>query len=290
MNPYQEFVGQLAQSVRDGRKLPLGGLPSATVPVQVPVKAEAPRVLIFSPHPDDEVIIGGIALRLRRERGWRVVNVAVTQGSNKARQAGRWAELEQCCRYVGFDLVQTIPGGLEDINVKTRAKQPEAWSRKVDCIRRILVEHAPRMILFPHDDDWNGTHIGTHHLVVDALRALGPEFSTLTVETEFWGAMDTPNLMVELSERDVTDLISALSFHVGEVQRNPYHLRMPAWLMDNVRRGGELVGGQGGAAPDFLFGTLYRLRRWQGGEFRDVLSRGRFVGATEDVGGLGVSE
>ncbi len=290
MNPYQDLVGQLARLMRDGRKLPLGGLPVSTTPASMAVKAEAPRVLIFSPHPDDEVIIGGLALRLRRERGWRAINVAVTQGSNKARQAGRWAELEQCCRFVGFELVQTIPGGLEDINLKTRAKHPEAWSLKVDCIRRILAEHAPRMILLPHDDDWNGTHIGTHHLVVDALRMLGPEFSTLTVETEFWGAMDTPNLMVELSEGDVTDLISALSFHVGEVQRNPYHLRMPAWLMDNVRRGGELVGGQGGAAPDFLFGTLYRLRRWQGGEFQDVLGRGRFVGATEDVGALGLSE
>src|SRR5439155_16282094 len=100
--------------------------------------------------------------------------------------------------------------------------------------------------------------------------------------TEFWGAMDTPNLMVESSEQDVVDLISALSFHVGEVRRNPYHVRMPAWLMDNVRRGGELVGGQGGAAPDFLFGTLYRFRRWHRGQFEQVLPTGRFLAASEN--------
>src|SRR5258708_18696209 len=95
--------------------------------------------------------------------------------------------------------------------------------------------------------------------------------------------MDDPNLMVESSERDVRDLISALSFHVGEVQRNPYHLRLPAWLMDNVRRGSELVGGQGGAAPDFLFGTLYRLRRWRAGTFEPVLKRGRVVSQSGDL-------
>jgi hypothetical protein len=95
--------------------------------------------------------------------------------------------------------------------------------------------------------------------------------------------MDTPNLVVESSEQDVVDLITALSFHVGEVKRNPYHLRMPAWLMDNVRRGGELVGGQGGAAPDFLFGTLYRLRRWTRGRLEAVADKGRFISRSDDL-------
>ena len=102
------------------------------------------------------------------------------------------------------------------------------------------------------------------------------------METEFWGAMDTPNLMVESSENDLVDLLTALSFHVGEVQRNPYHVRMPAWMIDNVRRGGELVGGQGGAAPNFAFATLYRLRRWRNGAFEQVLSKGRFLALTEN--------
>ncbi len=279
MNPYADFVSQAARLIRDGRRLPLGGFPMPACPTPAP---DAPRVLIFSPHPDDEVIVGGLAVRLMREAGWRAVNVAVTQGSSKARQSGRWEELQACCRYIGFELVQTASGGLEKITTAARADDPAGWSRSVQRIARILEEQAPKVILFPHDDDWNGTHIGTHYLVVDALRSLGPEFTTVTVETEFWGAMDTPNLMVELAERDVADMIAALSFHAGEVQRNPYHLSMPAWLMDNVRRGGELVGGQGGAAPEFVFGTLYRLRRWQGGNFQPVQNRGRFVSAADD--------
>jgi hypothetical protein len=151
----------------------------------------------------------------------------------------------------------------------------------VERIAEILAAQQPRVIFFPHDDDWNVTHIGTHHLVVDALKTLGPRFQCVTVETEFWGAMRTPNLMVESSEADVVDLLTALSFHVGEVRRNPYHIRMPAWLVDNVRRGGELVGGQGGAAPDFQFATLYRLRSWREGGFAEVFKGGRFLGVNE---------
>jgi hypothetical protein len=66
---------------------------------------------------------------------------------------------------------------------------------------------------------------------------------------------------------------------VGEVQRNPYHLRQPAWMQDNVRRGGELVGGQGGAVPDFTFATLYRLRGWRAGNWENVYDGGRTLPA-----------
>jgi len=108
-------------------------------------------------------------------------------------------------------------------------------------------------------------------------------FHTMLVETEFWGQMPSPNLMVESSIDDVADMIAALSFHVGEVQRNPYHLRMPAWLQDNVRRGAELVGGQGGAAPDFLFATLYRVRRWKNGQVEEMFSGGKQIGKADSL-------
>ncbi len=47
--------------------------------------------------------------------------------------------------------------------------------------------------------DWNSTHIGTHYLLVDALARQASGFACHVVETEFWGAMATPNLMVESS-------------------------------------------------------------------------------------------
>lgn len=283
MNPYQAFVTDMARLTVEGKRLPLGGfepLPSIELPV------DAPTILIFSPHPDDEVIIGGLPLRLLREAKVRVANVAVTQGSNRQRQAARWRELQDCCRHIGFDLIQTRENGLEHINPEGRDNDPENWDDSVGRIADILAEQQPHAIFFPHDDDWNATHIGTHHLVVEAMRRLGPGYRCLTFETEFWGAMDTPNLMVESSAQEVTDLITALTFHAGEVRRNPYHLRLPGWLMDNVRRGGELVGGQGGAAPDFVFATLYRLRRWNGSDFEKVLDRGRFVSSQDEVAGL----
>jgi len=271
MNPYFDFVSELAKATTKAKTSPLGGFPSCPKPT---VAADAPKVLFFAPHPDDETIAGGLALRLLREAKWNVLNVAVTQGSKKERQAGRLEELKNACAYLGFGLIQTAPNGLEKVTPKTREADKALWSQMVKVIADILSQHQPRVIFFPHERDWNGTHIGVYHLVVDAMRSL-PNFTCYCVETEFWGQNDSPNLMVEYSQQDVADLMTATSFHVGEVQRNPYHILIPAWMMDNVRRGAELVGGQGGAAPTFLFSQLFRLRKWASGKLENIYEGGR---------------
>jgi hypothetical protein len=111
-------------------------------------------------------------------------------------------------------------------------------------------------------------------------------FQCYLVESEFWGAMTDPNLMVEISATDLADMMAATSFHVGEVERNPYHLLLPAWMMDNVRRGGEVACGQGGAAPDFAFAALYRIRKWKGGEAVRFFEGGKKVPSSKNISEL----
>jgi hypothetical protein len=94
--------------------------------------------------------------------------------------------------------------------------------------------------------------------------------------------MASPNVMIESSPSDVADMVAGTSFHVGEVERNPFHLFLPAWMQDNVRRGSELVGGQGEAAPDFQFATLYRVRRWRKGRLEDIFEGGKQISCGDD--------
>jgi LmbE family N-acetylglucosaminyl deacetylase len=253
--------------------------------VQPSIAADAPKALFFAPHPDDETIAGGLALRLLRQGKWNIINVAVTQGSLAERKSERFQELKNACAYLGFGLVQTAPTGLDKVRPATRTQEPALWEKMVNTISKILQEHRPRVIFFPHELDWNGTHIGVYWLVMDALRA-SRELKCYVVETEFWGQMQSPNLMVEYTAADVADLVAATSFHIGEVKRNPYHLLLPAWMQDNVRRGGELVGGQGKAAPNFLFAQLYRMRRWNGSQVEDCFTGGQFLPASENPAAL----
>lgn len=265
-NPYLSWVTELDNWVKCGRALPLGG---AALPPPPAVDPKAPKVLVFSPHPDDECIVGALPLRLAREGGFQVVNIAVTLGSNVARQQPRWAELQQACSFLGWPTECAAPGGLLRITPKARKEEPDHWRKAVAAIVAVLTRHQPQYVVFPHAADCNSSHIGVHLLVMDALAAMPAGFRCGLAETEFWGAMPAPNLMVESSIADVADLVAAISFHVGEVQRNPYHLTLPAWMQDNVRRGGEIVGGQGGAVPNYRFATLYRIGLWSNGARHD---------------------
>jgi LmbE family N-acetylglucosaminyl deacetylase len=282
MNPYAHIVSEFARIVRQGRKLPLGGM---TPPPRPQIPPGAPKVLYFAPHPDDETIIGGLALRMLREARWNVIDVAVTLGSKAERKLERLEELKGACQYLGFGLLQTAPKGFDDVKVSTRAHAPQRWSQMVKVIAGMLLEHRPKVIFFPHEFDWNSTHIGVHFLVMDALReAAGLECHV--VETEIWGQMQTPNLLVEYREEDVADLMAATSFHVGEVKRNPYHVLIPAWMQDNVKRGSELVGGQGEAAADFMFAQAYRMWRWANGQAEPCYQGGRFLPASANAATL----
>jgi N-acetylglucosamine malate deacetylase 1 len=280
VNPFKKFVSESARIFRSGKKLSAGRLKVSARPK---LPASAPKALIFSPHPDDECITGALALRLLRKAKWNITNVAVTLGSEKKRHVPRLRELKKACHHLGFALIGT---GLENINLETREKNPARWQTAVGVIVRILKEYRPRVIFLPHDADAHPTHIGVHFLVLDALINLPHDFECFVVETEFWGQMTKPNLLVESGVEDVADLVAALACHEGEVRRNPYHARLPAWMLDNVRRGAELVAGQGGAAPDFTFATIYRLRKWSRGRLAEVLKNGKFLSRSEDASGL----
>jgi LmbE family N-acetylglucosaminyl deacetylase len=276
---YHQLVSEFARLFKKAKRLPSGGSKKFA---QKNISNGTPRVLIFSPHPDDECITSALALRLSREANWNVVNVAVTLGSKKERRIVRQRELKNACVFLDFNL---IVAGLEKINLETRKKNGAHWSAAVKTVSKIIAEQKPRVIFLPHENDVHPAHVGTHFLVLDALNKLPRGFECFVVETEFWGQMKNPNLLVESGVEDVADLVAALACHVGEVRRNPYHARLPAWMMDNVRRA-EIVGGSGGAAPDFVFGTIYRLQKWRDRKLKIIFKGGRYLSARENPAGL----
>ena len=269
MNPYLRYVSELARLVREGKQFPLGGFPK---PSRTAVASDAPVALIFSPHPDDECIIGGLALRLRREAGMRVVNVAVTQGSNKARRAGRVHELKAACDYLEFGLIHTAPGGLEDINVKTRTADPARWQASVEVIAGILADQQPAVVFFPHDSDWNSTHIGTHYLLHRRASPAGRRLRVSRGRNRVLGrdghAQSDGRIESGRSGGDDDGVVV------------PRRRRCSATRITcSCRRGCRTTYGaeeswlavKAGAAPDFVFCTLYRLRRWRDGRLRSDL-------------------
>lgn len=284
--PLRDFVLAMDALLRAAKTLPLpemarlAGQWVAAHPRRLP-EPNAPVCVIISPHPDDECIGGGLPLRLVQESGWRVVSIAVTHGSNPARQLARAEEFFAACTRIGFEPLFLAERGLLRVTPQARDAEPAHWANSVQLLTRQLATLQPSLVLCPHALDGQSTHMGTHHLTMDALASLSaatPGFRTTLAFTEYWSTMPRANLLVELAAEQVGHMISALACHVGEVSRNPFHLSVPAWLIDNVRRGSELVGTSGGTVPDYTFAAIYNVMQWRDGALHASSSPGRMLG------------
>jgi LmbE family N-acetylglucosaminyl deacetylase len=275
---YTEYVDKFTELYREWRVRPVKPI--------IPRKhdyAEIQKwqIMMLSAHPDDEAIGGGLAMRLKQELGFSVANVPITFGSKKERQSERYRELQDSCNYLGFKIILPDNGkALESVNLHTKIENPRKWKLSVIAISNIIAQIRPLIIFVPHSGDSHPSHIGSHHLLLDALNNLevnSDPFDGFVMETEYWSNMQSPNLLVELGGDIVSDLITAISLHKGEVERNPYHLMLPATLMDNVRRGCESIGGKGSEAPDFMFAAIYRMTKFVDGELESALYDGKAV-------------
>lgn len=282
------FVEGNIKAMNAGKGIKLGpSVPPLKVPHVKPSKGEPLKVMICSPHPDDEALVGALPLRLRQECGATVVNCAITLGSDASQRARRLNELKASCAVLGFEVViANPPRGFDRVNPDNRQNHPEEWAAKVHVLSEVLEREHPDAVFAPHADDFNTTHVGTHYLVAGALgeylkrtgRGALPFF-----QTEFWHQLSRPNLLVGVSAEDEATLIMATAEHGDEVRRNPYHLRHPGRMIENVRLGAEVVGGQGGAAPDFPFAEIYSLIFATGHALGAPKPGGRLIGPEEKI-------
>ncbi len=203
---------------------------------------------------------GALPLTLQGE-DTRVLNLAMTLGSNPARQKQRQAELAASCRVLDFDcqLVRE-PLGFSNLTLAGEADNGHARQERIDILTSHFNRELPELILFPHAQDGHPVHKEVHRLALAAAKQHSEIHNRkmLLAETEYWHPMSEPNLLLGLAPATIARLITGLLCHQGEIERNPYHLSLPARLLDNVRRGTEIMG-HGDRSPQSPFAEIYRI-------------------------------
>ena len=255
-----QYVEQFSELFEHGQQLPVVASAPAPSSRSLPMRTGRHTVVICSPHPDDEALCGALPLRLQGE-DTRVLNLAMTLGSNPARQKQRQAELAACCRILGFDcrLVHE-PRGFSNISRADKTDDALTRQERLDILTDHFNRELPELILFPHAQDGHPAHEEVHRLALAAAKQHSETHNRkmLLAETGYWHPMSEPNLVLGLAPATIARLITALLCHQGEIGRNPYHLSLPARLMDNVRRGTEIMR-YGDRRVQFPFAEIYRL-------------------------------
>jgi LmbE family N-acetylglucosaminyl deacetylase len=265
------YVKQFSDLYKAGLDLP--GVPSSgdSVLQTLPMREGRHAVVICSSHPDDEALSGALPLRLKREET-RILNLAMTLGSNPARQKKRKAELAASCRVLGFDcqLVHE-PLGFSNLAHASATNDVPARQQRIDILTSHFNREMPDLILFPHARDGHPVHEEVYRMALAAARQHSEikNRRVLLAETEYWHPLAEPNLLLGLAPETIARLITALLCHQGEIGRNPYHLSLPARLMDNVRRGAEIMR-HGDRGVQFPFAEIYRLSRLDRGRLRAI--------------------
>lgn len=193
------------------------------------------KVLIISPHPDDEVFgCGGLIHRCQREGG-QVYLLYLTVGTTKdfskkgfSRKQERIAEIKKIAKFLRFAGYKiAFPGDnyhlqLDTLPQKKLIKEIESGSEiSLEAIK-------PAMVIIPSINDYNQDHRAVNQAVVTATRPVTPKYKHLqeiVLEYELppntWSdkcLQFSPNFFVELSVADLRAKVKALSIYRSQLK------------------------------------------------------------------------
>jgi LmbE family N-acetylglucosaminyl deacetylase len=197
-------------------------------------------VLHLSPHPDDEVLGAGATLLALRDTGHRVINLAVTLGSDERERPRRRHEVETACARAGFELVVHDPGG--DL---------------AGAVGALIVESGADVVVAPSPHDGHPCHEAVGRAARDAVEARrGADPPPRLWLWGLWGDLPRPTLYHGFDEVLMRQATYALEAHAGELARNDYRALLRARATANRVLGAERVFGWGAAGRDQPFAEL----------------------------------
>jgi LmbE family N-acetylglucosaminyl deacetylase len=156
------------------------------------------NVLVIAPHPDDEVIGCGGAIRLRVERGERVSVVFLTSGELGLKQLSRekaWkireTEARKAARILGLTELHFLrqPDWMLGNHAKAAAT----------ALKDLLVKAKPDVVYLPHPNDGHPDHQATLPILKGALRlcrGLKPKL----LAYEVWAPLAAHDVAVDIGK------------------------------------------------------------------------------------------
>lgn len=229
------------------------------------------RVLILSPHPDDEVIGCGGLIRRVKDAGGQVFVNFVTLGDTRDQTLRglstadeRITEIHQVAGLLGFDKWDVALQGTE-------------YHLRLDAMAQhdliAVLEHAstlslqavePTVVLLPSPLSYNQDHRAVAEAATTALRPVGPAGRTpVEVVAIFEEVADqwtshpdvAPNLFIELEQRHLDAKLDAMRAYASQVRPHPHTRSLEALQTMAVVRG---------AHSGLGYAEAYRCLRWLG--------------------------
>lgn len=207
------FVYRKLLPLNFGRRLDLFRYLRGSDPLSPAEIEQGKSVLVFSPHPDDDIIGCGGTLCKHSLAGNRIVIVYVTDGRKGGSSYNeeelvriRMDEARRAAGIIGVD--ELIFLGLPDGELKMDKKN-------VMEIVSILRNVKPDIVFLPFLMDNHGDHMATNDIFVKASRVYNMDF--ICYGYEVWTPLSSPNFVVDIS-KELPIKIAALKQHESQIR------------------------------------------------------------------------
>jgi len=192
-------------------------------------KAEIPwnkKIIVFSPHPDDDAIgMGGTIIELVKN-GNNVLCVYITSGVSarnavkgdmpvKEKEKIRRIEAESASRILGTSIHFLNLLYFHGLKVK---------KEHIEEIIKLLEKENPDVVFLPHQHERHPTHKASTSIALRALKR-----SNLTNLNELWfyeivTPLRTPNIIITFGEEVMEKKIEAIKAHESQIKRRRYDI------------------------------------------------------------------
>ena len=186
------------------------------------------RVLVFAPHPDDEVLgVGGTLLREKEngsEIGWVIATSMKAEDGWTADQIGKRAdEINQVKNFFSFD--ETF-----ELNFSTTKLDQTPKSDLIFAVSAAIKSFEPNKIFVPHKSDVHSDHKALFDAVISSSKWFRhPYIKTILAyetisETEFNLDLSNsfhPNVFVNI-EPYLKNKLKAINIYSSEVGEHPF--------------------------------------------------------------------
>jgi LmbE family N-acetylglucosaminyl deacetylase len=192
-------------------------------------KSEIPqnkKIIIFSPHPDDDAIgMGGAIIELVK-RANKVLCVYLTSGvsarnavkgdtSVEEKEKIRRTEAEQASKILGMNIRFLNIPYFHGLTVK---------NEHIEEIIKLLEKENPDVVFVPHQHERHPTHKASTSIVIRALKRCD-----LTNLNEIWfyeivTPIRTPNTIITFGEEVMDKKLEAIRAHDSQIERRRYDI------------------------------------------------------------------
>jgi LmbE family N-acetylglucosaminyl deacetylase len=229
------------------------------------------RVLIFAPHPDDEVIgCGGLISKVKDDGGQVFVQFVTLGDTRDVSVAGmstadqRMSEIDRVAgvlKYDDWDIA--LRGSQYHLRLDAMAQMDLIGLLESDG-RLSLRAVEPTVVLLPSPLSYNQDHRAVADAALTALRPVGTEDRTAPrVVAVFEEVADQwtphgappPNLFIALDEACLEDKIAAMRCYASQVRPHPHTRSLEALRTMAVVRG---------AHSGVAYAEAYQCVRWIG--------------------------